>query len=299
MAKTTTYLGVTVAAYLAGGISFWLVGLGTDRMPVAQSPEVRRSAGDREVVQPREFIIDGMSCPNCVGHLTEELTKVPGVESAKVSLQDKKAVLVASESQVPTEKILATISEAGYQGRLVLPQTSVPTAAADAGKQQIVATGSSMTMQPIGLVHSPYKEAKGTPIQGIFDKNSEAWVELNPEYVKGLKDLDGFSHSILLYQFHLSNKAEMVGKPYLEEEEHGIFAMRSPNRPNHIGLSVVKIKRIEGNKVYFTEVDILDGTPVLDIKPYVKQFDCRDDAVSGWIERHFKGGKQPDVTTAK
>ena len=299
MAKTRTYLGVTVAAYLAGGISCWLVNLGTDSMPAAQSPEVRQSAGDHEVVQPREFIIDGMACPSCVGHLTSELTKVPGVESAKVSLQGKKAVIVARESQVPTEKILAVISEAGYQGRLAPTERSTPTATADACKQQIVATGSSMTMQPIGLVHSPYKEAKGTPIQGVFDKNSEAWVELNPEYVKGLKDLDGFSHAILLYQFHLSNKVEMVGKPYLENEEHGIFAMRSPHRPNHIGLSMVKIKRVDGNKVHFTEVDILDGTPVLDIKPYVKQFDCRDDAVSGWIERHFKEGKQPDVTTAK
>ena len=155
-----------------------------------------------------------------------------------------------------------------------------------------------MTVQPVGLVHSPYKEAKGTPIQGVFDKNSEAWVELNPEYVKGLKDLDGFTHAILLYQFHLSDKVDIVGKPYLESEEHGIFAMRSPHRPNHIGLSVVKIKRIEDNRVHFSEVDILDGTPVLDIKPYVRQFDCRKDAVSGWIEEHFKAGKQPDVTTA-
>lgn len=154
-------------------------------------------------------------------------------------------------------------------------------------------------MLPIGVVHSPYTEAKGTPIQGVFGKETEAYVELKEKYVKGLKDLDGFSHAILLYHFHLSDKEEIVGKPYLEQEEHGIFAMRSPHRPNHIGLSVVKIKRIEGNRLYFAEVDILDSTPVLDIKPYVKQFDCRDDAVSGWIERHYKDGKAPKQKTAK
>lgn len=156
----------------------------------------------------------------------------------------------------------------------------------------------SINVQPIGIVHSPYKEMKGTPIQGVFNKDSEAWIELNSEYVTGLKDLDGFSHAILLYQFHLSNKVEIVGKPYLENEDRGIFAMRSPHRPNHIGLSVVKIKRIDGNRLYFAEVDVLDGTPVLDIKPYVKQFDCREDAVSGWVERHFQEGNQPASTKA-
>ena len=151
-----------------------------------------------------------------------------------------------------------------------------------------------ISMKPIGIIHSPYKEAKGTPIQGVFDEKSEAWVELKEPFAKGLKDLDGFSHAILLYHFHQSKREEIVGKPYLEDKEHGIFAMRSPHRPNHIGLSVVKLKRIEGNRLYFTEVDILDGTPLLDIKPYVKQFDCRDDAVSGWIEKHFQDGKRPD-----
>ena len=157
-----------------------------------------------------------------------------------------------------------------------------------------------ITMHPIGVVHSPYKEAKGTPIQGALgDKNAEAWIELKEEYAKGLTDLDGFSHAILLYHFHLSDRVEIIGKPYLEEQEHGIFAMRSPHRPNHIGLSIVRIKKIEGNRLYFTEVDVLDGTPVLDIKPYVKQFDSREDAVSGWIDQHFRDGKKPENTTAK
>jgi len=156
-----------------------------------------------------------------------------------------------------------------------------------------------IVVQPIGVVHSPYQEIQGTPIQGVFDEGTEAWVELKDKYVKGLKDLDGFSHAILLYHFHKSDREEVVGKPYIETSEHGIFAIRSPHRPNHLGLSVVRIKRIDGNKLYFTEVDVLDGTPVLDIKPYVRQFDARPDARSGWIEKHFQKGHRPSHTTAE
>ena len=155
-----------------------------------------------------------------------------------------------------------------------------------------------INMHSIGVVHSPYHELKGTPIQGIFAEDVEAWVELKDQYVGGLKDLDGFSHAILLYHFHLSDREEIVAKPYLEDQEHGIFAIRGPHRPNHIGFSIVKITKIEGNRLYFADVDILDGTPVLDIKPYVKEFDSRPDAVSGWIERHFQDGKAPEQTKA-
>ncbi|RLB88435.1 MAG: tRNA (N6-threonylcarbamoyladenosine(37)-N6)-methyltransferase TrmO [Deltaproteobacteria bacterium] len=148
-------------------------------------------------------------------------------------------------------------------------------------------------MHPIGIIHSPYKESKDIPIQGTFRKGVEAWIELEDRYVAGLKDLDQFSHAIIVYYFHKSTREEIEGKPYLEQDKHGIFAIRSPHRPNHIGLSIVKIKNIEANKLYFTEVDVLDGTPVLDIKPYVKYFDSRENVVSGWLEKHFEGG---DVT---
>ena len=151
-----------------------------------------------------------------------------------------------------------------------------------------------ITMQPIGVIHSPYKEIKGIPIQGTFDDSVEACVELESDYTAGLKDLDGFSHAILVYIFHKSQREETEGRPFLEEDKHGIFAIRSPHRPNHIGLSVVKIKNIEANRMYFTEVDVLDGTPLLDIKPYVKYFDSRDDAVSGWLDKHFADGTIPD-----
>jgi len=151
-------------------------------------------------------------------------------------------------------------------------------------------------IHPIGLIHSPYTESKDIPIQGIFKDDVEAWIELKNKYVKGLKDLDKFSHAILLYHFHESDKENIEGKPFLEDETHGIFAIRGPHRPNHIGLSIVKIKYIQENKVYFTQVDMIDGTPLLDIKPYVKYFDSREDVISGWLDKHFKNGKIPDKT---
>jgi len=99
-----------------------------------------------------------------------------------------------------------------------------------------------ITLKPIGVIHSPYKEVKDIPIQGRFKDDVEAWVELKDKYVKGLKDLEKFSHAILLYYLHKSDKENIEGKPFLEDDKHGIFAIRSPHRPNHIGLSVVKIK---------------------------------------------------------
>jgi len=154
-------------------------------------------------------------------------------------------------------------------------------------------------MNPIGVIHSPYKEPKDMPIQGTFKPETEAWVELHEEYSDGLKDLEGFSHAIILYYFHQSSTEQIQGSPFLEDERHGIFAIRSPHRPNHIGLSVVKICAIHENKLHFTEVDVLDQTPVLDIKPYVKYFDVRDNVVSGWLDKHFEDGRAPDRTILK
>jgi len=154
-------------------------------------------------------------------------------------------------------------------------------------------------MQPIGIIYSPYKHNKDIPIQGVFKPDAEAWIELKDEYVGGLKDLDGFSHAIILYYFHKSQRELVEGQPFLEQNRHGIFAIRSPHRPNHIGLSIVKIKKIEANRLYFTEVDVLDQTPVLDIKPYVKYFDSRDDVRCGWLDKHFENGNIPDGTIIK
>ncbi len=156
-----------------------------------------------------------------------------------------------------------------------------------------------ITMHPIGVIHSPYKEAKDIPIQGIFKNKVEAWIELENQYISGLKDLNGFSHAIIIYYFHKSDREDIEGSPFLEQNKHGIFAIRSPHRPNHIGVSVVTIKSIKENKLYFTEVDMLDETPVLDIKPYVKHFDSRDNVASGWLDKHFKNGNIPDETVIR
>lgn len=137
------------------------------------------------------------------------------------------------------------------------------------------------------------------PIQGKFKSGVKGWVELKKEYIGGLKDLGDFSHAIIIYYFHKSEKIEIQGKPFLKDDKHGIFAIRSPHRPNHIGLSIVKIENIEDNKLYFSEVDVLDETPVLDIKPYVRHFDARDNSVSGWLETHFRNNNIPDRTILK
>jgi tRNA-Thr(GGU) m(6)t(6)A37 methyltransferase TsaA len=154
----------------------------------------------------------------------------------------------------------------------------------------------TIELKPIGIIRTPYTEPKDMPIQGRFRGDVEGWIELNEEFVPGLQDLDGFSHLILIYHFHRSDKVELEGRPYLEDETHGIFAIRSPHRPNHLGLSIVKLQRIEGNRVYFTEVDMLDGTPLLDIKPYVEHFDRRDNVKSGWVDEQFSDGATPERT---
>ena len=144
---------------------------------------------------------------------------------------------------------------------------------------------STIVYEPIGIVHSPFKEPRGTPIQPPAAAGVEGTVELEPAYVDGLKDLDGFSHIILLYHFHQSKPASLRVRPFMDDEAHGVFAMRGPSRPNPIGLSVVRLERVEGNLLRVKDVDIVDGTPLLDIKPYVPQFDARDhvDVRIGWL----------------
>jgi len=151
----------------------------------------------------------------------------------------------------------------------------------------------TIEMRSIGIIHTPYHEQDEIPIQGKFKPDVEGWLELEEQYEAGLKDLDGFTCAILLYHFHRSDKVTLTGLPFLEDTPRGIFAIRSPHRPNHIGLSVVPIKRIQGRRVCFTHVDMLDGTPLLDIKPYVSHFDCVEQASSGWLDKHFAEGNVP------
>jgi tRNA-Thr(GGU) m(6)t(6)A37 methyltransferase TsaA len=151
----------------------------------------------------------------------------------------------------------------------------------------------AIKLKPIGIIHTPYKEPKGIPIQGKFEKGVTGTIEVFPEYRHGLKDIEGFSHLILIYYFHRSEEEKLISRPFLEDKKHGIFAIRSPHRPNHLGFSIVKVEKVEGNIIIFSEVDMLDGTPLLDIKPYVSHFDSRKHVKNGWIEKHFRNCKIP------
>jgi len=138
--------------------------------------------------------------------------------------------------------------------------------------------------KPIGIIHSPFKQPSGTPIQPAGARDIEGTVEIASEYAAGLKDIEGFSHITLLYQFHLSKGYSLTVKPYMDEQSRGVFATRAPSRPNPIGMSVVRLVRVEGNRLYIKGMDIVDGTPLLDIKPYVPQFDTPPVDKIGWLE---------------
>ena len=139
--------------------------------------------------------------------------------------------------------------------------------------------------KPIRVIHSPFTELKGAPVQPTDAKGVRATVEVFPEFAKGLKDVDGFSHLILIYHFHLSKGLSLKVKPYMENELRGVFATRAPSRPNPIGISVVRLRRVEKNILHVRDVDFVDGTPLLDIKPYVPEFDVREVNKTGWLEK--------------
>ena len=140
----------------------------------------------------------------------------------------------------------------------------------------------------IGVVHSPFKKIDGTPIQPSAAKDIKGTIELREELVDGLKDLDGFSHIILLYHFHLSKEYSLSVVPFLDDTSHGVFATRAPRRPNSIGLSVVKLVKIEKHILYIENVDVIDDTPILDIKPYVKEFENSEELRIGWLSEKIK-----------
>ena len=142
-----------------------------------------------------------------------------------------------------------------------------------------------LSYRPIGIVHSPFKWREGTPIQPSGATGVRATVEILPEYVRGLQDLEGFSHIILLYHFHLSKTYKLKVKPFLDDVERGVFATRAPARPNPIGISVVRLLRIQNATIYIQDIDIIDRTPLLDIKPFVPDFDTRKAVRIGWLAK--------------
>jgi tRNA-Thr(GGU) m(6)t(6)A37 methyltransferase TsaA len=137
--------------------------------------------------------------------------------------------------------------------------------------------------RPIGAMRSPFKEPRDAPIQSACAGDIEGTVEIFPEYSEGLADLEGFSHIILLYHFHLSKECSLKVKPYLDSELRGVFATRAPARPNPIGMSIARLVKVDGSRLHIRDVDILDGTPLLDIKPYVPEFDSRSVEKIGWL----------------
>ena len=122
------------------------------------------------------------------------------------------------------------------------------------------------------------------PIQPTGAAGVEGTVEIRPEFAAGLEDLEGFSHLILLYHLHLADGFSLTVRPFLHDAPHGVFSTRSPRRPNPIGLSVVRLVRREGPFLHVCDVDVVDGTPLLDIKPYVPSFDAPEDVRIGWLE---------------
>jgi tRNA-Thr(GGU) m(6)t(6)A37 methyltransferase TsaA len=149
----------------------------------------------------------------------------------------------------------------------------------------------------IGVIHSPFTRKDETPIQGVFS-DAKGTVEVFPEYADGLKDIEGFSHLFLIYHFSQAEGYTLTQKPFMDgSKERGIFAIRHYNRPNPIGMSIVELKGVRGNVLEISGVDVLDGTPLLDIKPYVRQFDCREGVRSGWVdEQQAEPGERRSYT---
>jgi tRNA-Thr(GGU) m(6)t(6)A37 methyltransferase TsaA len=140
-----------------------------------------------------------------------------------------------------------------------------------------------ITFRPIGLISTPFTTPAGTPIQPRAAEGVAGSIKIFPEFSQGLQDLEGFSHIFLLYHFHLVQSFSLLVKPFLDDKQRGLFATRAPARPNPIGLSIVRLERIEADTLHVLDVDMLDGTPLLDIKPFVPEFDVRDQARIGWL----------------
>jgi tRNA-Thr(GGU) m(6)t(6)A37 methyltransferase TsaA len=138
--------------------------------------------------------------------------------------------------------------------------------------------------KPVGVLHSEHVVPEKTPVQPVFAKNCEGTLEVFPDYAAGLKDIEGFSHLYLIYHLHRISKSRLTVKPFLQDVEHGIFATRAPTRPNPIGISIVELIKREGNTLHLAGVDMLDGTPILDIKPYSAKFDHIEAQRSGWMD---------------
>ena len=140
------------------------------------------------------------------------------------------------------------------------------------------------SMRPIGVIHTPFRHSKGTPIQSAMAGGAQGFIKVFPEFDAGLRDVEGFERLWLIYLLDRASAPQLIVRPYLDIQEHGIFATRSPARPNYIGISAVRLLGVEQNRLLVADVDMLDGTPLLDIKPYVPAFDCFEGSRAGWYQ---------------
>lgn len=143
----------------------------------------------------------------------------------------------------------------------------------------------SVVAKVIGLIHSPFSEAAGTPIQTVYGVGAEGRVELYESFAPALDDIEGFERLWLIYWMDRTGPYKHKVVPYRDTTAHGVFATRSPSRPNPIGMSIVRLLRREGSNLFVADMDILNGTPLLDIKPYVPEFDCHVNSRAGWFEK--------------
>ena len=142
----------------------------------------------------------------------------------------------------------------------------------------------TVIFDPIGIIHSPFHALEEMPIQPTSQASQPGVVEIYPQYVKGLKDLDGFSHIYLIYHLHRAAPCKLTVTPFLDTQPRGLFATRAPCRPNPMGLSLVQLDRIEDNRLHIARLDILDQTPLLDIKPYIPELEQGENVRVGWAE---------------
>lgn len=149
-----------------------------------------------------------------------------------------------------------------------------------------------MNFRTIGVIHTPFKNKTGMPIQPLGANGIKGRIEVFNEYRNGLKDLDGFSKIILIFNFHKSNGYKLQVRPFMDETERGVFSTRAPKRPNPIGLSIVNLEKIEKNIIYASNLDMLDNTPLIDIKPYVPEFDSYNNLNTGWLEKTQKNASK-------
>jgi len=140
-------------------------------------------------------------------------------------------------------------------------------------------------VKPIGYIRSDHKDVSATPIQPVYAQGCCGKAEILPEYEEGLRDLEGFSHIYIIYYFHKAGPVSLTVTPFLDDVPRGVFSARSPRRPNPIGFSLVRLVKREGYVLFLDDVDMLDGTPILDIKPFIPRFDYRENARAGWQEQ--------------